>query len=172
MTITDTQPTCDWQVGAVESDVKRCWFVLRGAVLSYYDAPTDDAARRSIELLGSTATYANISAAGRPKIHIRGQKEGRVYVVEADSKKECDAWIDAINQAATSTASTDGFEDDAEPGTPLALGVEGSQPLGVRATAELPRAEEEDAFPTANAEGERPPGIARRPCEKGSPLRT
>ena len=161
------QLTCNWQVGSVEGDVKRCWFVLRGTTLSYYDAPTDDAARRSIELLGSTASYANISAAGRPKIHIPGQKEGRAYVVEADSKKECDAWIDAINQAAASTASTDGFEDDAEPRTPLSLGVDGSQPLGVRANAELPRAEEEDTFPTANVEGERPSGGARRPCEKG-----
>jgi len=117
-----------------ESDVKRCWFVLRGTTLAYFDAPTDAAARRTIDVEGSSTTFEGFSTAGRPKLYIRGT-EGRVYMAEAESKAECDTWVVALNGASQLHPGVPA-DTDALPGSP-------SMAAGVRADAELPIAEDD-----------------------------
>lgn len=94
----------------------RLFYVLRGTLLSCYDAPGDQKPKREVDVGGARIQNAGLSQTGRTKIMVRTRRDGgaasKIYHMESENALEAQQWVRALELAAAvrsrdpSTAST------------------------------------------------------------------
>ena len=152
--------------GAVNTNLKRRWFVLEGTTLSYYASPSDTTPKGSIQVLNASVLPVNANprtlSPGKPRLHVQPAGSPRVYVMQAKTFDERAIWVTALRKASRPSVV---------PEKSMRERRRSSAPDAPRQSVRRPRRRVRSRLGTARARQDRHRRANRAPCRAPPPAR-